>query len=133
MLQDFLNLSGCTLSPQLLLLLGNGQPCLDHGVRYQTDRVDAALDQKGGEFGKITGRLPADADLPAPSLVNGDHLLDQGLDRLIPFIEDMADQIAVPIQAQGELGEVVGADGEAVEDIGNRSATMTLLGISHMT
>ena len=58
-----------------------------------------------------------------------DHLLDAR----VALIEVEGDDVGVAVDAERELGEVVGADREAVEQFGEVSIRMTLFGISHIT
>eukprot|EP01107_Rhizomastix_libera_P017718 TRINITY_DN8690_c0_g1_i1.p2 TRINITY_DN8690_c0_g1~~TRINITY_DN8690_c0_g1_i1.p2 ORF type:complete len:760 (+),score=-5.99 TRINITY_DN8690_c0_g1_i1:96-2375(+) len=63
----------------------------------------------------VGGALAADADVLALLVGGGDGHGQQGLDRRVPLVEEGSHQAGVTIQAQGQLGQVVGADGEAVE------------------
>ena len=63
-----------------------------------------------------------------------DHHRDQPLDARVALVEQVRQQLRVAVDAQRELGEIVGADREAVEELARTpSARMTLFGISHIT
>ena len=62
-----------------------------------------------------------------------DHLGDRPLDRLVALVEQVRDELRIAIDAEHELRQIVAADGEAVEDLRELRASVTLLGISHIT
>ena len=57
----------------------------------------------------------AQTDLFAAPLGSGNDHPDHIFDRFVPFVGDTGDQAGVAIQAVGQLGQVVGADGKAIE------------------
>ena len=65
----------------------------------------------------VAGTLAADADVLALLARGADGHRQQLLDRRVALVEQVGDDPGVPVQAQGELGQVVGADREAVEDL----------------
>ena len=66
----------------------------------------------------VAGPLAADADILALRLAGGDGARQQGLHGRIPLIEIGGQQreAGIAVQAQGELGQVVRANGETVEE-----------------
>jgi hypothetical protein len=71
--------------------------------------------QPCGQVRVIGGALPADADILAGGVAGADRALEQDLDRRVALIEGACHQARVAIQAERQLGQVVGADGKAVE------------------
>jgi hypothetical protein len=67
-----------------------------------------------------------------PALLHADGVGQQLLDRRVTLVEQVRDDPGVAVQAQGQLGQVVGADGEAVEELEELSARMALDGSSHI-
>lgn len=63
----------------------------------------------------IRGTLAANADVLAFRLAGPDGHRQQRLHRRVALVELVRHQAGIPIQPQGELGEVVRADGVAVE------------------
>ena len=51
----------------------------------------------------------------------------------VALVEDVRDDFRIAIDAQRELRQVVGADREAVEELGELGSRTTLLGISTIT
>ncbi len=84
-------------------------------VRVQRDRIDALTDQERRELRVVAGSLAADADLDAGRMRLSDSLADHGHHGLVPLVEECGQLRRIPVHAQDQLGEVVGADGEAVE------------------
>ena len=76
------------------------QPGVDHRVRVK---------------GYAAKFLAADADVFAPGAAGLDGHAEDLLHRRIALVEAGGHQAGVAVQAQGELGHVVGADGEPVE------------------
>jgi hypothetical protein len=72
-----------------------------------------------GEVRVVAGALAADADVLALRTAGLDGQVDQRLDGRVALVEVLRQQLQarVAVQAQGELGQVVGADGEAVEEL----------------
>ena len=69
-------------------------------------------------------------DLIAATPFDGqsDHLLDS----VVALVVVERHNFAVAIDPEGELGEVIGSDREAVKILAKLSINMTLLGISHI-
>ena len=95
-------------------------------VRVQRDRVDALADQERRELRVVAGTLAADADLDPGGVGLADGLADHRHHGLVPLVEECGQLRRIPVHAQDQLGEVVGADGEAVEAGGE------LLGEDHV-
>jgi hypothetical protein len=55
-----------------------------------------------------------------PGLASFDRGADQEFDRRVAFVEAGGDQGGVPVQPESELGQVIGADREAVEVVHER-------------
>ncbi len=87
----------------------------DDAVRVEGNGIDAARNQKLGEIGVITGGLAADAHLAAGLMGAGDEAPDHPRHRLVPLIEELGEFRGIPVHPQHQLGEVVAADGKAVE------------------
>src|SRR5210317_2035159 len=95
-------------SAELLLNAGNGQSCLDHSIGIEADGVDAFLDQELRELWIVTRGLSADSDL-ATALLRGPNGQAHHLQYCwVTFIKELGHQSGIPVQAQGELGEVIG-------------------------
>ena len=105
---------------------------LDHRVGIEAHRLDADPDQELGHVRVVRRRLSAQArvDPVAPAALHcqANHFLDT----LVAFVVVERHDLAVTIDAESELGEVVGADREAVEALGEFIDRMTLFGISHI-
>jgi DNA integrity scanning protein DisA with diadenylate cyclase activity len=56
----------------------------------------------------------------------------RSLDRLVALVEQLGEQLGVAVDARDQLGEVVAADREAVETLGELSARKMFEGISHI-
>ncbi len=91
---------------------------LEDGIGIEGNAVDTLFDEEAGELGVVAGGLTADADLAFVFAAGGDDLGDHAFHGWIPFIEDGRDDFAVAVDAEDELGEVIGADAEAVEEFG---------------
>jgi hypothetical protein len=65
----------------------------------------------------ITWSLAADPHVLSARLAGPDCCTDQGLDGWITFLERGGDQAGVTVESQRELGQVVGANRDAVEMI----------------
>ncbi len=97
------------------MLLGQIEPGVDHGIGVERHGIDPLLDQPGGEVRVIGRPLAADPHVLARLAGGGDGHGQQRLDRFVALVEQVGDEPGVPIQPQGQLGHVIGADGEAVE------------------
>ncbi len=84
----------------------------------QAHRVDAELDQVLRDLEVVRGRLAADAGVAAVALGALDRLLEEGEHAGVALVEVEGHHLAVAVDAERELGEVVGADREAVEALG---------------
>ena len=96
----------------------HSQSGLDRCIRDQGHGVNALLNQEGGKVGEVGRPLTADTDLAATILGRLDHHLDHLLHSGMTLIRDAGHNTGVTVKAVGELGQVVGADGEAVENVG---------------
>ena len=100
-----------------LLLCGRDDPLgLVEGVGVQGDAVDSLLHEELGELGVHGGSLSADADELSVLVCDLDELCDRPLDSLVPLVEvsHASEDVGVPVASHGELGEVVGSDGECI-------------------
>lgn len=96
----------------------HGERRLDHAVRRQADRIDVLANQKVGDFGIVRRGLSADADVAVVALRPLDRELQYGQDTGIAFVELKSDHLGIPIDAEHQLGEIVGADrSKAVADL----------------
>ncbi len=95
-------------------------PGLDDGVRDQGHGVNALLDKESGEVREVGRPLAADADLAPAPLGSLDHHADHLLHRRVPLVSNAGEQAGVAVKAVGELGQIIGTDGEAIKDIGER-------------
>ena len=82
------------------------------------DRIDAELGQEAGDFRIVRRRLAAYADLASVPLGAADgqaqHLQHAG----IALVEIERDDVGIAVDAERELGQVVRADRESVEHLG---------------
>ncbi len=95
-------------------------PGVDDGVGVERHGVDALLEQPLGEVGVVAGALAADADVLAARLAGRDGGAEHELHGRVALVEAGGHQGGVAVQAQGQLGHVVGADREAVEVVEER-------------
>src|SRR6056297_727333 len=103
------------MPPASDFLAGQEQPGLDHRVRVEGHALDALIEQPVGEIRMVRRTLSADAHVFILAAAGLDGHGQQGLHRVVPLVEDVCDQGGVPVQAEGELRHIVGADGHAVE------------------
>ena len=89
----------------------------DEAVRTNRDRVDAAFYKKLGKLGVIARSLTAQADFGADlaGLVNDAR--DHPFDGWVLFVKEISQIAGIAIDAEGELGQVVGADREPVKGV----------------
>ena len=66
----------------------------------------------------ITWSLAADANLAAGSLGILDHLPDQREDGTIALIEQIGQKLAIAINTEGELGQIIRSDAKAIKTLG---------------
>ena len=101
-----------------VLLLDNRDRRFEHCVGIERDAVDPLLDEELRELGVVARGLAADADLApvraAVAITCAIIVFTAG----ISLVEDVRDDLRVAIDAQDELRQVVRADREAVEDLG---------------
>ena len=82
----------------------------------------------------VGGCLATDANMTAVAARAGNGELQHLEHPRILLVEIEGDDLGVAVDPERELGQVVGADGEAVEALRRRRRSrITLLGISHMT
>src|SRR6185503_9556727 len=74
--------------------------------------------EKPGEGGIVARSLSAQPDLDAGRFRISDRVFDHPLHRCILFIEQCGQIRRIPVDAERELSEIVTADGEAVETLG---------------
>ena len=84
------------------------------------DGIDAELRQEGGDAGIVGRRLAANSDMPAVAVRPGHRQAQHFHDPGIALVEIERDELGVAIDAQDELCQVVRADREAVEQLGER-------------
>lgn len=92
-------------------------PCRYDSVGVDRDGIDAALDQKFGEVRIDARRLAADGNGLAVFVSNRDEMADSPFDSQVAFIEERCDCIVVAVAAHDEHGQVVGADGIAIDEL----------------
>src|SRR5579864_3925545 len=100
-----------------MLDLEDARPRASEGVGVEAERVDTPLDKERSEVRVVAGRLPADAHLARAGMRHLDEVRAGPLDRLDAFVEERRQRRRIPVDAQGQLREVVRADGEAVEQL----------------
>lgn len=93
----------------------DGFDCLDERIRCDGDAVYAFFDEKLGEVGEIGGALAADTDFDASGLGDSDKGGEEGFDGFVAFVVEVGDAGQVAVEAERELGQVIGANGEAVD------------------
>ena len=76
------------------------------------------LHQKAGEPGVVAGRLAADPRVGAALSRFVEKLGDSRRDGLVPLVKEAAQKVAVTVDTQDKLGQVVGSYREAVEAFG---------------
>ena len=106
--------------PRLLsgLRFGHTAHCSDKPIRVKRDPINSLLDQEGGEVRVIGGCLAADAHGAVGSMGAADHVGDHAADGFVPFVKQVAQFGIVAIDPEHELGQVVRANKEAVEPLG---------------
>mmetsp|Transcript_19074 Transcript_19074/g.36714 ORF Transcript_19074/g.36714 Transcript_19074/m.36714 type:complete len:327 (-) Transcript_19074:1929-2909(-) len=95
--------------------VGEMHPRRDHGVGVEAERVDTLLHEPLREVGEVRGSLPADAHVLAAGLRRLDDVRQGLLHGGGALVEVLGDEAGVAVEAERELREVVGADGEPVE------------------
>jgi hypothetical protein len=96
----------------LEVLLGLADDLL-HGkkaVGAYRDRVNAMLYQETCKLGMITGCLTANSSMPADFPRGGEQLGDCRGHDFVALIEQRVQSAAVAVDAQYQLGEIVGTD-----------------------
>src|SRR5665647_2938575 len=104
--------------PQILLGLADDLLHSKKTVGAHRDGIDAMLNQETRKFWMVARRLAANAGMPAALLCLGEQLGDSHLHGFVFLVEQAAQHVAVTINAEHQLGEIVGADGVAVEPLG---------------
>ena len=110
--------SGCRGHQDLcpgISFLGQLAPRFNYRIRIERHRLNAGLHQPLREIEMIGWTLSADTNVFIQTVAGRDGHLQQSLDCGVAFIETIRHQAGIPIQAQRQLREVVGADGETVE------------------
>src|SRR3569832_1549420 len=88
----------------------------EHAVGVERDRFDTFTHEPLRDLGIIRRRLAADADVFATRAAGLDRHLHEFQHRAVALVE-AGDDTRIAVDAERELGEVVGADGEAVEEV----------------
>ena len=92
-------------------------PCRYDGIGVDRDGIDAALDQEFSEV-RIDARcLAADGNGLAVLMGYGNEMADSPFDCQVAFIEERCYRIVVAVAAHDEHGQVVGADGIAIDEL----------------
>src|SRR5690606_30796622 len=91
------------------------EPGIQYRVWVQRNAVDPMIHKPLGEVSMVRGALPTNTDVFARCLTTLDGIGQKRLDRIVTFIEQMGHNARVTVQSQGQLGQVVGTDGEAIE------------------
>src|SRR5690554_4336344 len=97
------------------LLVGQEEPGIQHRIRVQGYRIDTLVHQPLGQVRMIRRALTANADVLTGFLAGLDGVRQQRLHRVITLIEQVGNNAGVPVQAQSQLGQVVGTNGEAIK------------------
>merc|ERR1719277_197811 len=77
--------------------------------------VDSLFHEPLGQVGVVGGALAADPDILPLGFGGLDQRLQTLHDSWISLIEVLSDQTGITIKPQGQLGQVVAANGESVE------------------
>jgi hypothetical protein len=94
-------------------------PSIDHGIRIEGDRHDSLVHQPFGEIDMVGRALSADADVLAePCRQVLIAMLSSAFTAGVALVEQVGDQARVAVEAERQLGQVVGTDRETVEDAG---------------
>ena len=96
---------------------GERHPGRDHGIGVERHALDALLHQPAREVGMVGGPLAADADVLAVLAAGADRHGEHRLDGRVALVEALGDEARIAVQAERELGQVVRADREAVEEL----------------
>lgn len=86
--------------------LSDRKPCFQYRIRVQANRINALSHQKLSEFGIVTRRLTANANLAIKLFCAGNHSLQLAFHGSITLIKQMGNQGRIPIQTQDQLGQV---------------------------
>src|SRR3989344_4424929 len=98
-----------------LLHLCNSDNCFDDRIGIERHALDTVLDEKLGKRRVIGRTLAANADILFPLQTDFDDIGDEFLHGGVVFVGHAVDDARVAVEPERELGEVVGADGHAVE------------------
>ena len=79
----------------------------NEAVRRHRQRVDAAFDEEACERRPVARGLAAQPRVNAARPGVGDDGADRGFNRLVLLVEQVAQEVAVPVDAEDELGEIV--------------------------
>src|SRR3989344_615067 len=100
----------------LRLTFRQEEPGFQYGIRVQRNAFDALLHQPLGQVRVIRRALTANTDVLAGLIAGGNGVGQQLFDCRVTLVEQVRDDPGVTVQAQGELGQVVGTNGETVEE-----------------
>ena len=100
----------------LLRLVDHGHGAQD-ARRIDTDRVDSEPGQKPGDLGIVRRRLAANTHMPMIATGAADRQSEHLQHAGIPFIEVECDDVGIAVDAERELGEIVGAYRKSVEKL----------------
>src|SRR3569832_1004999 len=88
----------------------------EHAVGVERDRFDTFIHEPLRDLGIVRRRLAADADVFAARAAGLDRHLHELQYRAVALVE-AGDDAGIAVDAERELSEVIGADGEAVEEV----------------
>ncbi len=90
----------------------------EYCIRIEAYRVDANFHQKFSHLGIVRRRLSADTGVAAVTFCSLHRQANHLFHSRIAFIEIEGDDFRIAIHAERQLGQVIGADGESVEQFG---------------
>src|SRR3989344_586005 len=86
-------------------------------VRVERHTFNAFFNEELGEVGQVRRALAADSEIFSTARARTDNLTYKGAHGLVILICNMRHNTGVSVEAQGELGEVIRADGHSVKEV----------------
>src|SRR5690606_15385533 len=90
-------------------------PGVHYRVRVERYTLDALLHQPASQIRMIRRALTTDTDVLVGLTAGSNGIGQQLLDCSVTLVEQVSDNAGVPVQAQCQLSQVVGTDGETIE------------------
>ncbi len=87
----------------------------DERIGIEGNAVNALVYKELRKFRHVAGRLPTEANFDAFAPGGSDGGSDEPHHGWIFFVEKTAHQCRIPVEAKGELRQIVGANGEPIE------------------